>query len=97
MNSLISDYNTELKIDMKLHLPKGKYLITKYSFDEFNNYFRCLANMNFTNDLPDNAALSLNTLSKPYTELYETQIDVSYLLTNYFSGAGVQFSIIQKL
>ena len=97
VNSLISDYNTELKIDMKLHLPKGKYLITKYSFDEFNNYFRCLANMNFTNDLPDNAALSLNTLSKPYTELYETQIDVSYLLTNYFSGAGVQFSIIQKL
>ena len=97
VNSLISDFKTEFKIDMTLRLPKGKYLITKYSFDEFNNYFKSLASMNFTNDLPDDSALSLNTLSAPYTEVYETQIESSYLLTNYFSGAGVQLSMIHRL
>ena len=97
VKSTISDFKTEIIIDLTLTLPKGKYFIQKFSFDEFNNYFNCLANMNFSDDIPNESFPAFNNLAAPHSELYETQIDNAFVLSNYFSGAGVQLNTLQRL
>ena len=95
VKNIIHDYKDELEVDITMNFPKGRYFIANYSFDEFNNYFHTVANMNFSDNMPNTVVNALDYLSTPNTEVFYQMIDDSIVINNFFSGVGVQLNVLQ--
>lgn len=95
--STISSYHDELEISVNLSLPEGKYFISKYSFDYYNNIFNFMGKLNFPSAMPITNRTMFSYCTTPQTDVYSTDLTETPKLNSFFNGVGMQATLVQKL
>lgn len=97
VKSTIDSFIDELNISVKIDLQKGKYIVTKHTFDYYNNIFNFMSKLNFPSSLDLSITKILNYCTIPQTDIYSTDITDNILITSTLRGVGCQAIYVQRM
>lgn len=97
VKSTIDSFIDELNISVKIELQKGKYIVTKHTFDYYNNIFNFMSKLNFPSSLDLSITKILNYCTIPQTDIYSTDITDNILITSTLRGVGCQAIYVQRI
>lgn len=95
--NILDSFIDELNISVKIDLQKGKYIVTKHTFDYYNNIFNFMSKLNFPSSLDLSITKILNYCTIPQTDIYSTDITDNILITSTLRGVGCQAIYVQRM